>query len=1011
MPTRLAIASYSPAAHCFSPRSLRLALIQSSARCCGLGAVTLGFLFATTGRAAESAATADAPAASGAPVPVKLSVFEVSADKDVGYQGGNTASGSRLNTSLKDTAASIMVVTPEFISDFGLNSIEEITSYAANLGVDMLENRSDPNPGFISGLGPDTRLTIRGLEASSAMDFFEATFPVDSYNVERLEVSSGPNSILFGFGNPGGLVNVMTKSAKTDRMRTGLRMQFGDWDHQRYEVDHNQVLRPGTLALRLNGVAQDSEGWRTNDFQELRRGAASVRFKPWARTTLVANGEAGRRRSHVHLPMNAEDGLSLWTASGSPTMDDAAWTTAARARGINRNAAVSNIYVTNADGSAPYFIPTRNAAGARLLVSTYEDLNVPAAERAGRTLVDPKVIPFEYSLYGPGAVRHENFGRVMVSLEQNLTDDIVLALGYDNENHRGRTEKPLNQQMVFSGDPNLTIPNPAGVGPAIRNPNAGRLFIEDLWNPFWGETDQQVFRGALSARFDLGRWGNHHLAGMYENGDRRTWYYQGRVIFVDDNNVPINTAAIPENAANFVRRRHYVIAGDFSTYQVADGRETITITRNGVRYHSRPIVQATSPNDVERNIQTGLIVTQSRFFDSKLVVTGGLRKDRIVYDQHGSARYVAADPEVQSGERLLGELHYTPEIAQTFVYEPTTYTVGGVYHLTPRLSVFYNTSTNNAQPRQNQNILPDETLPPPSDGKTHDYGFMLSFLEGKFFVRATAYETAQTLKTGAITFRGLVAPTTQILGALLANNRITAAQYEEHLLGDVANLVATFDEVNSGYEVSAWYNPGRHFTAQFNLAHTKTDRSRIAPEFEGWYEREHAFWYASPGAGALTDPETGSTIDENAAVHPRAVRELREFNNFGYGIRPFKASISGRYSFTREGLKGVFVGGGTRWQSKAKLGRRTLGTDAGGSVIYGETVHGPESFALDGFIGYRRKIALAGREREFTVQVNVRNITDESEFMPLRYNEKFSGYARVLLVEPRQIRATVSLNF
>ena len=63
-------------------------------------------------------ATAAAPAlarpsqdAGEEPKAVVLSPFEVTSDKDVGYQAGNTTSGSRLNSRLKDTAASVMVFT------------------------------------------------------------------------------------------------------------------------------------------------------------------------------------------------------------------------------------------------------------------------------------------------------------------------------------------------------------------------------------------------------------------------------------------------------------------------------------------------------------------------------------------------------------------------------------------------------------------------------------------------------------------------------------------------------------------------------------------------------------------------------------------------------------------------------------------------------------------------------------------------------------------------------------
>src|SRR4051794_20796376 len=63
---------------------------------------------------------------------VVLSPFEVVPD-DIGYQAGNTTSGSRLNASLKDTAASISVFTPEFLSDIAANNISEMLQYATNV--------------------------------------------------------------------------------------------------------------------------------------------------------------------------------------------------------------------------------------------------------------------------------------------------------------------------------------------------------------------------------------------------------------------------------------------------------------------------------------------------------------------------------------------------------------------------------------------------------------------------------------------------------------------------------------------------------------------------------------------------------------------------------------------------------------------------------------------------------------------------------------------------------------
>ncbi len=290
------------------PRSLALVLLISS----------------VSAQVAPSSAPSK-PASVSESEPVTLSVFEVTTDRDVGYQAGNTASGSRLNSSLKDTAAAVMVFTPEYISDFAANGLGDITAYAPNVSIDMLETSSDANPTFVGGSDlKDTQLRVRGLSASAGMDFFEAGIAIDNYNTERIELSSGPNSILFGFGSPGGLVNVMTKRAQVNRHRTAFRTQFGEWAFRRFELDHNQVLVPGKLALRLNGLDQHAGGWRRWDFSDTSRGAASLRFTPWRSTTFVANYENGQIRGHVLLPMTAFDARALWQASGRPTTTDAA---------------------------------------------------------------------------------------------------------------------------------------------------------------------------------------------------------------------------------------------------------------------------------------------------------------------------------------------------------------------------------------------------------------------------------------------------------------------------------------------------------------------------------------------------------------------------------------------------------------------------------------------------------------------------------------------------------------
>src|SRR5210317_1216828 len=68
----------------------------------------------------------------------ELSPFTVDASGDSGYYATSTLAGSRLNTSLQDVAASITVVTPEFLEDIGATNIEESMVYVAGVETDLV---------------------------------------------------------------------------------------------------------------------------------------------------------------------------------------------------------------------------------------------------------------------------------------------------------------------------------------------------------------------------------------------------------------------------------------------------------------------------------------------------------------------------------------------------------------------------------------------------------------------------------------------------------------------------------------------------------------------------------------------------------------------------------------------------------------------------------------------------------------------------------------------------------
>src|SRR5690606_6307694 len=92
---------------------------------------------------------------------------------------------------------------------------------------------------------------VRGLaSADNTRDFFVTDIPWDSYNVDRIDIQRGPNSILFGLGSPAGIINAQTRNAG---FTTGgdLQARFGSYGSWRASLDYNYVVAEDELAVRF----------------------------------------------------------------------------------------------------------------------------------------------------------------------------------------------------------------------------------------------------------------------------------------------------------------------------------------------------------------------------------------------------------------------------------------------------------------------------------------------------------------------------------------------------------------------------------------------------------------------------------------------------------------------------------------------------------------------------------------------------------------------------------------
>lgn len=156
-----------------------------------------------------------------------------------------TSGDSRHTRPLAETPQTISVVTKAAIDDSGLTDLKQI------LGA---------QPGITLGTGENgnafgDRYIIRGQEARSDVFVDGLRDPGmstrESFAVEQIEISKGPNSSFAGRGTAGGAINAITKQATLDHDFTRFSVGAGSDSQHRVSADINKGFGEN-FALRAN---------------------------------------------------------------------------------------------------------------------------------------------------------------------------------------------------------------------------------------------------------------------------------------------------------------------------------------------------------------------------------------------------------------------------------------------------------------------------------------------------------------------------------------------------------------------------------------------------------------------------------------------------------------------------------------------------------------------------------------------------------------------------------------
>lgn len=201
----------------------------------------------------------------------------------------DATTATRIPQAILDTDRSVSVINRQTLEDRAIDDPQEAIKDSAG----VVES------GAFNGFGED--YLIRGFlqqdvfkdgfRAGHASNIgFSATGPTDVANLGRIEILRGPAGLLYGRGEPGGIVNYITRIPFFGNTAS-LTQQFGSYDFYRTELDANWSAMAAKLALRLDAAYDTKNSFIDFVYGEREFVAPSLLWQITPQTTFIFRGE------------------------------------------------------------------------------------------------------------------------------------------------------------------------------------------------------------------------------------------------------------------------------------------------------------------------------------------------------------------------------------------------------------------------------------------------------------------------------------------------------------------------------------------------------------------------------------------------------------------------------------------------------------------------------------------------------------------------------------------------
>lgn len=231
----------------------------------------------------------------------------------------------KMEQAQKDIPQSVTVVTRQRMDDQDLKTFDQVIMQTPGISRQFVNSGQS---GYFARGFALTKVLLDGIDSSTNFGTILGQSP-DIATIENVEVLRGAPGLLFGAGEPSGVVNLVRKRPKK-QSELNITARAGSWDYYRGEVDLTGSLNEtGTLRGRTVVAYEDRDYFYDRSHQDMPLFYGVVDADLDDHTTLMLgyrHQNYRESRSHVYVGLpKASDGSDL--ALPRSTNVSPAWST------------------------------------------------------------------------------------------------------------------------------------------------------------------------------------------------------------------------------------------------------------------------------------------------------------------------------------------------------------------------------------------------------------------------------------------------------------------------------------------------------------------------------------------------------------------------------------------------------------------------------------------------------------------------------------------------------------